>query len=152
MPPTGEQYEFHDQYHFRLNRKIADGGMGSIYEATLFGAEGFDKQLAIKTIRERFTGDRDFVEMFIGEAKLVANLVHQNIVQIYKLGKIGNTFYIAMEYVLGINLQEFMNRHIELGLKVPIDLAAELGREHIGGMRPAILLRQQEGHRRRGII
>jgi serine/threonine-protein kinase len=62
--------------------------------------------------------------MFIGEAKLVANLVHQNIVQIYKLGKIGNTFYIAMEYVLGINLQEFMNRHIELGLKVPIDLAA----------------------------
>ncbi len=121
---ANDQYEFHDTYHFRLNRKLADGGMGSIYEATLFGAEGFDKQLAIKTIRERFTGDRDFVEMFIGEAKLVANLVHQNIVQIYKLGKIGNTFYIAMEYVLGVNLQEFMNRHIELGLKVPIDIGA----------------------------
>ncbi len=119
-----DQYEFHDAYHFRLNRKIADGGMGSIYEATLFGAEGFDKQVAIKTIRERFTGDRDFVDMFIGEAKLVANLVHQNIVQIYKLGKIGNTFYIAMEFVMGVNLQEFMNRHIELGLKVPIDLGA----------------------------
>ena len=62
--------------------------------------------------------------MFIGEAKLVADLVHQNIVQIYKLGKIKNAFYIAMEYVHGVNLQEFMARHLELGQKVPIDLGA----------------------------
>jgi serine/threonine protein kinase len=98
--------------------------MGSVFEAILYGAEGFEKQITIKTIRERFTGDEDFVDMFIGEAKLVADLVHQNIVQIYKLGRIKNTFYIAMEYVHGVNLQEFMARHLELGQKVPIDLGA----------------------------
>ncbi len=117
-----EVLEFTDSLHFRLGRKIADGGMGSVYEATLFGSEGFEKTVAVKTIREKFTGDNDFVELFIGEAKLVADLVHQNIVQIYKLGKWGKTFYIAMEYVNGVNLQQFMNRHLELGIKVPIEL------------------------------
>ena len=113
-----------DTYHFRLHRKIADGGMGSVYESTLYGAEGFEKTVAIKNIRQKYTTDRDFVDLFIGEAKLVADLVHQNIVQIYKLGKVGPMFYIAMEYVNGINLAQFMNRHYELGLKVPHDLAA----------------------------
>jgi serine/threonine protein kinase len=112
---VAQPYEFKDTYQFRFTRKIADGGMGSIYEAHLFGSEGFEKTVTIKTIREKFTGDRDFVDMFIGEAKLVADLVHQNIVQIYKLGRIGNQYYIAMEFVNGINLQEFLNRHIELG-------------------------------------
>lgn len=119
-----QAYEFKDTYQFRFTRKIADGGMGSIYEAHLFGSEGFEKVLTIKTIREKFTGDRDFVDMFIGEAKLVADLVHQNIVQIYKLGRIGNQYYIAMEFVNGINLQEFQNRHTELGTKVPHELGA----------------------------
>ncbi len=122
--PGIEQSEFHDTYQFTLVKKLAEGGMGAVYEAILHGAEGFEKTVAIKTIRERFTGDRDFVDMFIGEAKLVADLVHQNIVQIYKLGRINQTFYIAMEYVQGVNLQEFMNRHLESGQKVPIDLAA----------------------------
>ncbi len=121
---ANQPIEFKDTYQFRLIRKIADGGMGSIYEATLFGSEGFEKTVTVKTIREKFTDDRDFVDMFIGEAKLVADLVHQNIVQIYKLGRIGNTYYIAMEYVHGINLQEFMNRHLEMGTRVPIDLGA----------------------------
>ena len=61
-----QPYEFKDTYQFRFTRKIADGGMGSIYEAHLFGSEGFEKTVTIKTIREKFTGDRDFVDMFIG--------------------------------------------------------------------------------------
>ena len=123
-PDAEENIQLVDSYHFRLHRKIADGGMGSVYEATLYGAEGFEKTVSIKNIRQKYTTDRDFVDLFIGEAKLVADLVHQNIVQIYKLGKFGTTFYIAMEYVNGANLQEFMNRHLELGIKVPIDLGA----------------------------
>ena len=93
---VAQPYEFKDTYQFRFTRKIADGGMGSIYEAHLFGSEGFEKTVTIKTIREKFTGDRDFVDMFIGESKLVADLVYQNIVQLDKLGRIGNQYYIAM--------------------------------------------------------
>ena len=120
--------------------------MGSVYEAILHGSEGFEKQITIKTIRERFTGDSDFVDMFIGEAKLVADLVHQNIVQIYKLGRINNTFYIAMEYVQGVNLQEFMARHIELGLKVPIDLGAFIMSRVCRGLEYAHSKRDRNGN------
>jgi len=141
-----EHTDFTDDYHFKFVRKIADGGMGSVYEAMLQGVEGFEKQITIKTIRERLTGDEDFVDMFIGEAKLVADLVHQNIVQIYKLGKIKNTFYIAMEYVHGVNLQEFMARHLELGLKVPIDLGAFIMSRVCRGLEYAHSKRDRNGH------
>lgn len=114
--------EFTDNLRIRLTRKIAEGGMGAVYECQILGPEGFEKTAAVKMIKERYTKDADFVERFVGEAKLVANLVHENIVQIYKLGKIGNSYVILMEYVHGVNLQEFMNRHLEQGLKVPVDL------------------------------
>ncbi|MBI3271601.1 MAG: serine/threonine protein kinase [Planctomycetes bacterium] len=114
--------EIIDKNRFRLDRKIADGGMGSVYEGIQFGSEGFEKTVAIKAIQESLSKDPEFVEMFIGEARLVANLVHQNIVQMYQLGKVGNVYYIAMEYLEGVNLQEFMNRHFELGTRVPIEI------------------------------
>jgi serine/threonine-protein kinase len=140
-----EAYEFKDTYQFRFTRKIADGGMGSIYEAVLSGSEGFEKTVTIKTIREKFTGDADFVDMFIGEAKLVADLVHQNIVQIYKLGRIQNTYYIAMEYVHGINLQQFMNRHLEQSLRVPTELGAFIISRVCRGLEYAHSKRDKQG-------
>jgi len=64
-----------DLTRFVLLRKIAEGGMGTIYEALQLGAEGFRKTMAIKMIREEFSDDEEFVTMFIEEAKLVADLV-----------------------------------------------------------------------------
>ena len=116
--------EFTDSYHFKLSRLIAEGGMGNIYEAILAGNEGFEKRVAIKMVREEYSNAKDFVNLFIGEAKLVADLVHQNIVQIYKLGKVDGSFYIAMEYVHGVNLRDLMAKHEELGTKIPVELGA----------------------------
>ncbi|MFW6151501.1 MAG: protein kinase domain-containing protein [Verrucomicrobiota bacterium] len=96
---------------YYLKRKIADGGMGSVYEAEQFGAEGFIKNVAIKTILPEYVKKRSFVTSFIAEAKLVANLVHQNIVQIYQLGRHDHGYYIAMEYINGINLSALIRRH-----------------------------------------
>lgn len=107
---------------YKLIRKIASGGMADVYEARQLGTEGFEKTVAIKCILEKFTRDREFVEMFIAEAKLVADLIHQHIVQIYHLGKIANTYYIVMEYIHGVTLAEFMSKHLELGTKVPIEI------------------------------
>jgi len=98
--------------------------MGIVYEAEQLGTRDFVKRIAIKVVRQNYADQQQFIDNFIGEAKLVADLVHQNIVQIYKLGRIGNQYYIAMEFVNGINLQEFLNRHIELGTKVPHELGA----------------------------
>jgi serine/threonine protein kinase len=112
-----------DTYKFDLVRLIAAGGMGTVYEAIQRGAEGFEKRVAIKTITEEFSDEHKLVEMFIGEAKLVADLVHPNIVQIYQLGKAGKSYYIAMEFINGKNLGQFMRRHSQLGRSVPVDLS-----------------------------
>ncbi|MBN4054906.1 serine/threonine protein kinase [Acidimicrobium ferrooxidans] len=119
-----EAQEIVDSYRFKLTRKIAEGGMGTVYEALQYGTDGFTKRLAVKTLNREVSSDEEFVGMFVGEAKLVANLVHQNIVQIYQLGKSGQQFYIAMEYISGVNLQEFLDRHADLTRQVPVDTAA----------------------------
>jgi serine/threonine protein kinase len=114
--------EIGDSWRYRLTRKIADGGMSSVYEAILHGPEGFQKVVALKMILEKFSSDPRVLEMFVGEAKLVADLVHQNIVQIYHLGKTGNIYYIAMEYINGVNLEEFITRHRKLARTIPPDI------------------------------
>ncbi len=108
---------------YYLKRKIADGGMGSVYEAEQYGAEGFIKKIAIKIILPSFAEKESFVASFVGEAKLVANLVHQNIVQIHQLGRHDNGYYIAMEYIDGITLTDFMISHDDLHKDIPIDMA-----------------------------
>jgi eukaryotic-like serine/threonine-protein kinase len=130
---------FADHTRYRPTRVIAEGGMGSVYEAIQYGAEGFEKTIALKTILEEFSRDPEFVEMFIGEAKLVADLVHENIVQIYQLGKHGNQYYISMEFIHGLNLEKFMDAHFEQDKPIPLDLCAFIvsrvcrGLEHAHG-------------------
>ncbi|HYF48339.1 MAG TPA: serine/threonine-protein kinase [Planctomycetota bacterium] len=109
---------------YTMVRRLAEGGMGAVYEAKQYGAEGFQKTVAIKTILETYSTNPEFVRLFIGEAKLVADLVHENIVQVYHLGKTGNAYYIALEFVEGINLEAFIDHHLERGQDVPIELAA----------------------------
>jgi len=106
---------------YRLTRLLSEGGMGSVYEAVQHGVEGFHKQVAIKTILEELGTHEEFVNMFIGEAKLVADLVHENIIHVYQLGRTGDMLYIVMEYIDGIDLKEFIARHHELGKEIPVD-------------------------------
>lgn len=111
-----------DTYTFKLVRKLAEGGMGAVYEAIQLGSDGFEKRMAIKTILEDFSANDEFVDMFIGEAKLVADLIHQHIVQIYQLGKSGRQYYMAMEYIAGVNLEQFIDRHHQYKKRIPTEL------------------------------
>jgi serine/threonine-protein kinase len=101
-------------------RKIASGGMGDVYHAVQRGAEGFLKTVAIKTIKSKYASRDQFINMFIGEAKLVADLVHQNIAQVYDLREKDGQLYIVMEYVEGVNLSEFIEAHREQERRIPI--------------------------------
>ncbi len=117
--------EIENRCNLRIVRKIASGGMGTVSEAIQEGAGGFEKRVAIKEIIPSENQDR-FVEMFIGEAKLVANLVHENIVQIYQLNEADSHFYIVMEYVNGLALADFVDIHRRRGgdeREVPCELA-----------------------------
>ena len=129
-------------HELRITRLVSHGGMGSVYEALQHGAAGFHKTVAIKTIRKFLAADTEFTRLFIGEAKLVADLVHENIVQVYSLNLSEDGYFIVMEYVEGINLEQFINHHHENQLQVPIELVVGLvdrptggqnGRLHDGG-------------------
>jgi serine/threonine-protein kinase len=105
-------------------RKIADGGMGVVYEAEQLGAGRFRKVVAVKLIREEFSAIEEFQRNFIGEARLVADLIHTNIVQTYHLGQVGGQYFMVMEFVRGVNLEQFIDKHRALDRPIPVDLAA----------------------------
>jgi len=95
-----------------LLKKIATGGMAELYKAKKSGEKGFEKLLAIKMILPHFAENDEFISMFIDEAKVAANLNHQNIVQIYDLGKIEDSYCIVMEYVRGKDLKNVLSRGV----------------------------------------
>ena len=103
--------EFENRCNLRIVRTIASGGMGTVSEAIQYGTGGFEKRVAIKEILPDTCEEVPFVEMFIAEAKLVANLVHENIVQIYQLNQTDSQYYIVMEYVNGMALADFIGLH-----------------------------------------
>jgi serine/threonine protein kinase len=109
---------------YRLLEKIAVGGMAEVFRAKRAGVEGFEKVVAVKRILPHLSDNKEFVDMFINEAKMVAGLTHPNIVQIFDLGKIDKSYYIAMEYVHGKDLRSIQKRARDRELKIPLDISS----------------------------
>ena len=134
-----------NELHYELVRKIAEGGMGIVYEALQRGIGDFRKVVAIKLIKEEYSAIDEFRNNFIGEAKLVADLIHTSIVQTYHLGKIGEQYFMTMEYVNGVNLEEFIDRHMETDQYVPTDLAVFIVSRVVRGLAYAHQKRDSAG-------
>ena len=113
-----------NEINYEMVRKIAEGGMGLVYEAEQLGAGNFRKTVAVKLIREEYSAIEEFQKNFIGEARLVADLIHTSIVQTYHLGSLGGQYFMVMEFVRGVNLEQFLEKHQELDRPIPVDLAA----------------------------
>ena len=123
-PPSAARVPGQETYGpYQLLEKIAVGGMAELFRAKRTGVEGFEKVLAVKRILPHLSDNKEFVDMFIDEAKMVAGLAHPNIVQIFDLGKIEKSYYIAMEYVHGRDLRSILRRAKEKGVGVPRELA-----------------------------
>ena len=108
---------------YRLEEKIGVGAMAIVWRARRKGVEGFEKTVALKTILPHFSDNPIFVERFIDEAKLAAQLSHNNITQIYDLGKAGDEFFIAMEYVDGRDLRTILDAGRIQDRPLPVGLA-----------------------------
>ena len=109
--------------YFLLDR-INVGGMAEVYKAKTVGVEGFEKIVAIKRILPSVAEDEEFIKMFVDEAKITSQLSHANLCQTFDLGKIDDTFYIAMEYVPGRDLRAVFERMNRRGERMPLMLAA----------------------------
>jgi TonB family protein len=106
-----------------LLEKIATGGMAEVWKARMRGVEGFQKIVAIKKILPHLSDNQDFIEMFVDEAKLAAQLNHNNIIHIYDLGKIQSSYYIAMEYIDGYDLKNILRKAQERDQPLSVEIA-----------------------------
>jgi eukaryotic-like serine/threonine-protein kinase len=114
------QPEVFGSYH--LLEKIATGGMAEVYRARAYGMAGFEKILVIKKVLPELATDPEFVKLFIDEARIAVHLLHVNIVQVFDLGEVDSQYYMAMEYVHGLDLSRLLIRAKSLG-PFPIALA-----------------------------
>jgi serine/threonine protein kinase len=109
-----------------LLRRLASGGMGEVFLAKQQGPSGFEKLLVIKRMLPHHLDKPDYLEMFFSEAKLVARLNHNNVVQIHEMGEIDGDYYIAMEYVRGRSLRSLIDRLRMKGRMLPLPHVVEL--------------------------
>lgn len=130
---------------YNLIRKVAQGGMAEIFLAKFQGIGGFEKKIIIKRILPRFSENREFIDMLIKEAKTAVLLHHQNIVQIYDLGKVRDTYFISMEYIRGKDLRTVLNRLKSQGAYLPRELAVFIAREICKGLDYAHNITDQHG-------
>ena len=122
IAPVPSLFTIKSEFRYEIVRKLYEGGMGVVYEAEQHGSRNFVKRVAIKVIRQSFANQTSFIENFIGEAKLVADLIHTNIVQTYQLGETGGGYFIAMELIRGVNVEQFLQQVQDKLRVLPRDL------------------------------
>ncbi|MBA3819831.1 MAG: serine/threonine protein kinase [Deltaproteobacteria bacterium] len=114
---------------YQILDRVAVGGMAELFKATLTGEHGFSKLVAIKKILPHLATDRSFVEMFLDEARITAQLDHRNIVQVFELGSDADTPYIAMQYVDGLDVLGLLRECARAQIRLPPELAALIARD-----------------------
>jgi serine/threonine protein kinase/tetratricopeptide (TPR) repeat protein len=145
---------------YRLLERLGAGGMAEVFKAKSFGVEGFEKVVVIKRILPELAKSKEFVDMFIHEAKLAVRLSHANIVQVFDLGIApladsskgdvtngaasepnGGAYYMAMEYVHGFDLATLLSRVRRAQVTLPVDMCVFVAAEVAKGL--------DHAHRRR---
>jgi len=109
--------------------RIAVGGMAEVFLAKAYGAHGFEKTLAIKRILPELASDPEFAARFIAEAKVAVRLSHANVVQVFDFGRIGESLFIAMEFVDGLDLAAMLRRFKDERRQVPLPAAFHIAIE-----------------------
>lgn len=122
-----------DLGRYTLLERVGEGGMAEVFRARLDGPMGFQKEIAIKRIRDSVVNsDDEFVQSLINEARIGGRLHHQNIVQVHELGKDDGVYFIAMEFVDGVSLSELLADAREQGYTLPhnvsLDVAIQVAR------------------------
>src|SRR5215468_11601908 len=106
-----------EMQRYQVIERIAAGGMAEVYRGESAGVEGFRKKVAIKRVLPQLSANREFINMFLDEARLCAYLSHSRCVQVFDIGQAGGAHFIVMEYVDGADLQtvlEFLNSRTQL--------------------------------------
>lgn len=131
--------------NYELLEKIAVGGMAEIFKARAVHGQGVEKTIVLKRIHPALSTDKNFVAMFIDEARLGVSMVHGNIVPVFDFGCVDGYYYLAMEHVAGWDLAALSARARIVGLTWPVELACHIVAEVLEGLAYAHQKRDSAG-------
>jgi len=107
---------------WRIVKRIGSGGMADVYLAQATGEAGFEKLVALKVMHPHLARNQRAVDHFLDEARLAARVHHPNVVGIQDLGKVGNDYVIAMEYIEGVDLDKLLAAARAAQKPVPVNV------------------------------
>ena len=119
---------------YSLIRKIGTGGMAEVFLARTTVAQGLNKTLVIKKIHTAYARSKQFVTMFVDEAKIALGLNHPNIIQVFDFGAVGDTYFLAMEYVEGMDLLRLLQEAAKARMRLPYGLSAYIVQQLAKGL------------------
>ena len=123
---------------YQLVERAGDGGMATVWRGVTKGAAGFYRPVAIKRIKPALANDPAFIQMFVEEARVGADLDHPHIVSIHDFGEDEHgQHYLVMEWVEGVDLGRWSRSSIRAGWHAPWHLAAAIGIEALRGLHAA---------------
>lgn len=119
---------------YELVERIARGGMAEVFRARVRGAAGFEKVVALKRLHPHLSEDSEMVAMLKDEARLVSNMVHPNICQVFDFDKEGDTYYLAMEYIHGKDISTITRYERQMNSKIPLTVVLYIIRQALTGL------------------
>ena len=130
---------------YELIGEIASGGMATVFLARLTGVGGFRRFVAIKRLHPHLAGEKEFVEMFLDEARLAAGIHHPNVVSILEVSASPIGYYLVMEYIEGDTLARLLARAAGQGQRLPTGIALRILIDALAGLHGAHELRDDRG-------
>src|SRR3972149_4569063 len=111
---------------YQLLKRLAAGGMAEVFLARASGIPGLEKLVVVKRILPELARKKDFIEMFLDEARIAATLHHPNVVQVHDVGEEDGAYFIAMEYLYGEDARSLMKELRARGEELPLEHALSI--------------------------
>ena len=118
---------------YLLVQRLSRGGMGEIFIGK-HGLAGFEKLAVIKKVLPHLAADAQFISRFVDEAQVAIKLQHVNIAQVFEVGRVGDEYFLALEYVEGRDLRRTLTLLGHRNHRMPVDLALFIARELANGL------------------
>ncbi len=130
---------------YEIVRQLGVGGMGEVFLAKVRGVPGFEKQVVVKRLLPHLGKKPEIAALFLQEARLVSQMSHANVVQVFDAGQTDGELWLVMEYVNGPNLLQVIRRARERGVRVPIGVACRIMADVCAGLAYAHALTGSDG-------
>jgi len=122
------------EQRYQVVERIAAGGMAEVYRGESAGIEGFRKKVAIKRVLPKLSQNREFIHMFLDEARLCAYLSHSKCVQVFDIGQAAGAHFIVMEFVDGADLQGVLEHLQRTKQQMPVEVACLIAMQVCEGL------------------